>query len=151
MRKKQNKLGITPGDWHVVGLPWNTQSPYIIAGHHDPQCGIAILDSMERDGFEGEDDADIERQYQEWQHQQEVNANLVADAGTTANKTGLLPSELAAQRNELLDALEYALPCLESDLRDAIGRELDSYAVMDSQQRLDAAKAAIKKAGGVLS
>ena len=38
--------------------------------------------------------------------QSEQNANLIADAFNTANKCGLLPSELLEQRVELLDALE---------------------------------------------
>ncbi len=39
--------------------------------------------------------------------EEEMNANakLIADAGTTANKCGLLPSELLKQRDELLKAL----------------------------------------------
>lgn len=35
----------------------------------------------------------------------EANAELIADAGTTANKCGLFPSELLEQRDELLQAL----------------------------------------------
>ena len=35
-----------------------------------------------------------------------ANAKLIADAGTTANKCGLLPSELLEQRNELLQAIK---------------------------------------------
>ena len=35
-----------------------------------------------------------------------ANALLIADAGTTSNKSGLLPSELLEQRNELLEALK---------------------------------------------
>jgi hypothetical protein len=35
----------------------------------------------------------------------EANAQLIADAGTTANKSGLFPSELLMQRDELRDAL----------------------------------------------
>lgn len=35
----------------------------------------------------------------------DVIAKLIADAGTTTNKCGLLPSELLKQRNELLEAL----------------------------------------------
>lgn len=35
-----------------------------------------------------------------------ANAKLIADAGTTANKCGLFPSELLEQRNELLEALK---------------------------------------------
>ena len=45
------------------------------------------------------------------------NAKLIADAGTTANKCGLLPSELLAQRDDLLEALisilEKSEPALE--------------------------------------
>lgn len=36
----------------------------------------------------------------------EANAQLIADAGTTANKCGLLPSELLEQRDELLNKLK---------------------------------------------
>jgi len=39
----------------------------------------------------------------------EANAELIADAGTTANKCGLLPSELLAQRDELLEAAQWAV------------------------------------------
>ncbi len=40
--------------------------------------------------------------------EEEMNANaqLIADAGTTANKCGLLPSELLKQRDELIEALK---------------------------------------------
>jgi hypothetical protein len=36
------------------------------------------------------------------------NAKLIADAGTTVNKCGLIPSELLAQRNDLLESLQKA-------------------------------------------
>ncbi len=39
----------------------------------------------------------------------EANAKLIADAGTVANKTNLLPSQLLEQRNQLLNALEEAI------------------------------------------
>lgn len=35
-----------------------------------------------------------------------ANAQLIADAGTTANKCGKLPSELLAERDELLESLK---------------------------------------------
>lgn len=35
----------------------------------------------------------------------EANAKLIADSGTTANKCGLLPSELLAQRDELISVI----------------------------------------------
>lgn len=36
----------------------------------------------------------------------EADANLIAEAGTVANETGLTPRELLKQRDELLEALE---------------------------------------------
>jgi hypothetical protein len=45
--------------------------------------------------------------FNEWiQPDSEANAVLFADAGNTAQKCGLLPSELLKQRNELLYALK---------------------------------------------
>lgn len=38
-----------------------------------------------------------------------ANAKLIADAGTTANKCGLLPSELLEQRDSLSEALQHTL------------------------------------------
>lgn len=38
--------------------------------------------------------------------EQDANARLIADAGTTANKCGLLPSEILEQRDELRNALQ---------------------------------------------
>ncbi len=35
-----------------------------------------------------------------------ANAKLIADAGNTTNKCGLLPSELLTQRDELLEGLQ---------------------------------------------
>ena len=37
-----------------------------------------------------------------------ANAELIAEAGTVANETGLTPRELLNQRNELLEVLKYA-------------------------------------------
>lgn len=37
-----------------------------------------------------------------------ADAELIADAGTTANKCGLLPSEILKQRDELLEACKAA-------------------------------------------
>lgn len=39
---------------------------------------------------------------------QNGNTDLICDAGNVANKTGLTPSELLAQRDELLEALKSA-------------------------------------------
>ena len=46
--------------------------------------------------------------------EQEANAQLIADAGTTANKFGLLPSEILEQRDELLEALINVVNYIES-------------------------------------
>ena len=44
-----------------------------------------------------------------------ANGDLFADALNIANKTGLTPSELLEQRNEMKDALEAALRILEAE------------------------------------
>lgn len=44
-----------------------------------------------------------------------ANAKLIADAGTTTNKCGLLPSELLEQRDELLEACIKASEIIKSD------------------------------------
>lgn len=38
----------------------------------------------------------------------EANANLIAEAGTVATEFGLTPRQLLDQRNEMLEALEFA-------------------------------------------
>jgi len=45
---------------------------------------------------------------------QEANARLIADAGTTANKCGLLPSEILEQLVECKKALQFVASCDES-------------------------------------
>ena len=55
----------------------------------------------------------------------EADAKLIADAGTTANKCGLLPSELLEQRNELLDALKRVEKSInEQDLNSRFGHTI---------------------------
>lgn len=61
-----------------------------------------------------------------------ANAQLIADAGTTANKCGLLPSELLEQRDMLLDSLKY----------------IEAYLMLDNQKEFvikDVCKKAIQK------
>lgn len=43
----------------------------------------------------------------------EANAILIADAGTTYNKCGKLPSELLEERNELVEALKESIECFK--------------------------------------
>ena len=47
---------------------------------------------------------DYEDSMRNWSH----HARLISDAGNTAQKCGLLPSELLKQRDELLEALKEA-------------------------------------------
>lgn len=44
--------------------------------------------------------------YGKTEKEAKANAKLIANAGTTANKCGLLPSELLEQRDELVNLLE---------------------------------------------
>ena len=46
----------------------------------------------------------------------EANASLIAEAGTVYHETGLTPRELAEQRAELLEALEWANKHIHGDI-----------------------------------
>ena len=48
---------------------------------------------------------ETDEEYEKEKAEIEANMRLYADAGTTANKSGLLPSELLKQRDELREAL----------------------------------------------
>lgn len=69
MTDKPNRLGITPGDWSVEAGAGRVES---LATGESVACAYA--------------DVGVE--------QADANADLIADAGTTANRTGLLPSDL---------------------------------------------------------
>lgn len=53
-----------------------------LRGHHDPHAGVPICDALEPDGFEGEDDADLERQEQEARARSDANMAFIAHART---------------------------------------------------------------------
>lgn len=84
-------LGITKGDWEVEEY------------HDGDLLGLRVVSNYEcvtmfDTGVCG------------WiSEEEEANAKLIADAGNTANKYGLLPSELLEQRYDLAEALKHAL------------------------------------------
>lgn len=47
----------TPGPWHTVGLPWNHDTPFVVAGHPDPHVGKFVAD-VEQVFGDDEDDRD---------------------------------------------------------------------------------------------
>lgn len=59
----------------------------------------------------------------------------------------LANAALIAAAPDMAEALKYALPVLEWHVKDAKDRKLDHYAILDVQQRLDCARAALAKAG----
>lgn len=79
------ELGITKGEWRI-----DTADAIKIKA--EDGSNIAILTHLTN--FKRRDTDEVER-----------NALLIADAGNTAQKCGLLPSELLQQRNELKEAL----------------------------------------------
>ena len=83
----ENKLNITAGEWMLENFGRNDFSKLLVSNGRN----IGVLDFA-------------------WCSNAEANANtaLIADAGTTANLCGLLPSELLKQRDELRGALEIA-------------------------------------------
>ncbi len=97
-------LGITKGEWKVDNTTvyslyqtsWDSGKPvmtnrFYLSLYPDYHSSIAKSEVIE-------------------------NAKLIADAGNTANKCGLLPSELLAQRDELLSALEMITKRLKKEL-----------------------------------
>lgn len=79
------ELGITIGEWRI-----DTADAIKIKA--EDGSNIAILTHLTN--FKRRDTDEVER-----------NALLIADAGNTAQKCGLLPSELLQQRDELREAL----------------------------------------------
>ena len=79
------ELGITKGEWSI-----DTADAIKIKA--EDGSNIAILTHLTN--FKRRDTDEVER-----------NAMLIADAGNTAQKCGLLPSELLQQRDELREAL----------------------------------------------
>lgn len=64
------------GPWYVVGLPWNKDAPFIIAGDPDPHRGVFVADTdlfgEEPEGWEGSEE--------EWAARQRAVAEYVAAA-----------------------------------------------------------------------
>lgn len=79
--------------------------------------------------------------------QGEVNAQLIAEAGTVATETGLTPRQLAEQRQELLQALEECAGDLESEIKARASGELPRRIERD-MEAVTRARAAIAKAKG---
>ena len=79
---KKNRLGITEGEVKVVS---GIGSKFDILVSHKYVCHVMPI---------------------KYHKEQESNATLISDAFNTANKCGLLPSELLEQRDELLTCLK---------------------------------------------
>ena len=83
------ELGITKGEWFWDGDPSNydpqEEAPWLVAGDRAEKIVI----------------------YGEIKIANKKDAELIADAGNTAQKCGLLPSELLQQRDELREALKW--------------------------------------------
>lgn len=92
----KNNLGITEGDWSV------TKGGFMY-GVYQNKTQICLLPVKE---------------------DSKSNAKLIADAGTTANKCGKLPSEILKERDECMEVLEELLRLKIS--KDALGKT-DQY------------------------
>lgn len=60
-----------------------------------------------------------------YRDESEANAKLIADAGTTANKCGMLPSELLERYNEAIEVLKSAQPYIEQYALESIKIRLE--------------------------
>ena len=129
------ELGITKGEWVVDfdrvpnGIGAIAEDIAIVADDWDI---AAVFSDITDDGEESK-----------------ANALLIADAGNTAQKCGLLPSELLQQRDELRDKysqlLEYTSEFLKS-MRTDNGELKKSIAEMSRDMASEAA--AIKNTDG---
>lgn len=88
------KLNITPGEWYIGELRNNIYSK------KEYNFKVSI--------------------YQETEYDKYDNLILIADAGTTYNQCGLLPSELLKQRDELLKKCNQKLSIETTDLQDIL-------------------------------
>jgi hypothetical protein len=86
----KRKLNITPGPWMAYNQVGNhiLKTWRVRSESDDQPCGICHMD----ESLTGD--------------QQVANAELLAEAGTVANETGLTPRQLADQRAELLEKLQ---------------------------------------------
>tara|TARA_R110002012_G_scaffold78596_1_gene200188 strand:+ start:52 stop:441 length:390 start_codon:yes stop_codon:yes gene_type:complete len=83
----KKELGITKGEWRFI------QEEMKIKGSGDIE-GMTVIANISP-----------KMDYSRGMTTQCHNANLIADAGTTANKCNLLPSELLERYNEAIEAL----------------------------------------------
>ncbi len=88
------KLSVTPEKWNI-----NHWSPELVQSE---QTGLIVADVNPYDN-NGKQHANS--LYVKDKEKALFNAKLIADAGTTYNKCGLLPSELMEQRKTALSAL----------------------------------------------
>lgn len=98
--------------WNVVGLPWNTYTPYINTKSEDPHFGRAIIDVIEPDCIEGEDDEDIARLEQELEAEMYANMEFVSLAANSRPAIKAAIAELEAKDKEierLRDVVEDAI------------------------------------------
>ena len=90
------ELGITKGEWKIRLFPEGDDFFVEAPNLNKPELGYGI-EIMQ-------DDFGTHNGYP--REQRLADAVLIADAGNTAQKCGLLPSELLRQRDELKEALD---------------------------------------------
>lgn len=99
------KLGpITKGTWSVVDGP--QYGPYNALKRVDSTAGRFGTVICERFIAQTTVANEADKEYL-------ANFDLIVDAGNTANRTGKLPSELEAERDELLEALQAMCETME--------------------------------------
>ena len=120
------ELGITKGEWYWDGDPTNydhkNEAPWLIAG------GVPIITGE----IEAKNKADVD---------------LIVDAGNTAQKCGLLPSELLQQRDELKEALIEAVKTIRiwHGFMEAPPTEMKAWEYYQQSPEMKKINAAIKK------
>jgi hypothetical protein len=97
-------LKITPGEWIVVD--YGTPIKYVGGGTQPDLLIQSVIVGERRFICNIDSSATLE--------QRKANQLFIAEAGTVANQTGLMPSELLAQRDELVEKCKRLLNLLET-------------------------------------
>jgi hypothetical protein len=93
----------TPGPWHTVGLPWNHETPYVVAGHPDPHVGKFVAEVEQVFGDLDEDDRDH-----------------APDAAWVALANPALAEPLAIVLEDAAELYEWALERCHPELREQL-------------------------------
>jgi len=113
--KKSNILGITEGEWSSKGID---ETRIWVTHKNGLKSCLAHCNNQHMSSYNGYIDLDF--------NELKSNAKLIADAGTTANKCGKLPSELLKERDQLIEVVKTTCKYLPTPLCEDFNKLIQS-------------------------